>query len=177
MAYRASVHSFPLMAVLALPSVALVATLPGCGAELPKDGGMYAMEIAGKPFTLKVSCSDATRQRGLGGVTSIADDGGMIFIFPSSALRRFWMKDCVVDMDIVFLDPLGFITAVHTMSAEPLKGPDETEAAYEARLRGYSSVAPAQFAIELRKGRAAELGLKPAQRIPLDAKTLRAVAQ
>jgi uncharacterized membrane protein (UPF0127 family) len=177
MAHRVNAPSSPLLAALALPAVALVATLPGCGAEVPKDGGLYAMEIAGKPFTLKVACSDATRQRGLGGVTAIADDGGMLFIFPGSAMRRFWMKDCVVDMDIVFLDPLGFVTAVHTMTAEPLRRADESEAAYEARLRGYSSVAPAQFAIELRKGRAAELGLKPAQRIPLDTRTLRAVAQ
>lgn len=162
---------------LGAPVVAMVCVLPGCGTELPKDGGTYAIEIAGKPFNLKVSSSDATRTRGLGGVATIAEDGGMIFIFPDSKLRRFWMKDCIVDMDIVYLDPRGFITAIHTMTKEPLRAEGETEAAYEARLPGYTSIAPAQFAIELRKGRAAELGLKTQQKIAFDAPALRSTAQ
>lgn len=167
----------PLAIALSIPVAAMVCVLPGCGTELPKDGGTYTLDIAGKPFTLKVSCSDATRTRGLGGVATIADDGGMLFIFPRAEVRRFWMKDCIVDMDIVYLDPMGFITAIHTMTTEPLRQQGESDFAYENRLRRYSSVSPAQFVIELRKGRAAELGLKPQQRITLDSKTLRSVAQ
>lgn len=167
--------AFPWTAVL--PVAALVATMHGCNTDVPKDGDLYAMEIAGQPFKLKVSCSDATRTRGLGGVTTIAEDGGMIFIFPDSQVRRFWMKDCVVDMDIVFLDPLGIITAIHTMTVEPPRGESEPLPSYEQRLKGYSSIQPAQFAIELRKGRAAELGLKQFQKLPFDTKSLRTIAK
>jgi hypothetical protein len=42
---------------------------------------------------------------------------------------------------------------------------------------GYESLSPAQFAIELRKGRAAELGIKTRQKLPLDIPALRAVAK
>jgi uncharacterized membrane protein (UPF0127 family) len=84
------------------------------------------------------------------------------------------MKDCVIDMDIVYLDPLGYVTAMHTMTKQPPKGADESQIAYEQRLVRYSSVSPAQYVIELRAGRAKELGIKTSQKIALDAPALKA---
>ena len=149
----------------------------GCAPASPSDGATYAMEIAGKPFALTVSASDPTRQRGLGGVERIADDGGMIFIFPDVQVRGFWMKDCVTDMDIVYLDHLGYVTAVHTMRKELPRGAEEPQSIYEARLPRYSSVLPAQFAIELRAGRAKELGIAVQQKLVLDLEALKAAAR
>lgn len=135
------------------------------------------MQIAGKPFALTVSASDPSRLRGLGGVERIPDDGGMIFVFRDVQMRGFWMKDCVTDMDIVYLDHLGYVTAVHTMRKELPRGADEPIAMYEARLPRYTSVLPAQFAIELRAGRAKELGIATQAKLELDLEALRAAAQ
>ena len=30
-------------------------------------------------------------------------DGGMLFIFPGVAERSFWMKDCLISLDIIFI--------------------------------------------------------------------------
>ena len=30
-------------------------------------------------------------------------DGGMIFLFPEVSERSFWMKDCLIDLDIIFI--------------------------------------------------------------------------
>ncbi len=158
-------------------AVACTATLAGCGATAVHDGGTYQVELAGKPFTLTVSSSDATRERGFGGATSIPENGGMIFIFPDAQVRKFWMKDCLIDMDIVYLDPLGYITKIYTMKWEPPQGADESDEDYGRRLPGYTSLTPAQYVIELRAGRAKELGLAPAQKIKLDHDALRAAAQ
>lgn len=158
----------------------LIASLPvafACVACEPgglQDGGTWTTTIAGKPFALKVSASDATRQRGLSGVADIPVDGGMVFVFPNADMRGFWMVDCLVDMDIVYLDPLGYVTAIYTMRKEPPQRQGEPRGAYEARLPRYSSVRPAQFAIELRAGRAAELGLRTSQKVPVDAEALKA---
>lgn len=141
------------------------------------DGGTYAATIAGQRFSLVVSSSDATRQRGLGGVREIAADGGMIFVFPDCRMRGFWMKDCLTDMDIVYLDALGYVTAVHTMRKEPPRRADESDFAYEERLPRYSSVLPSQFVIELRPGRAAELGVRTQQKVELDRDALVAAAR
>ncbi|MFO0007464.1 MAG: DUF192 domain-containing protein [bacterium] len=121
-----------------------------------------------------MSASDPSRQRGLGGVERIADDGGMIFVFPDVQMRGFWMKDCLTDMDIVYLDHLGYVTAVHTMRKELPRGAEEPQSIYEARLPRYSSLLPAQYAIELRAGRAKELGLRTSQKVQVDAAALKA---
>lgn len=154
----------------------VVAALASC-TDGVTDGGRYSAKIAGTPFSLVVSCTDPTRQRGLGGVRDIAADGGMVFVFPDCRMRGFWMKDCLTDMDIVYLDALGYVTAIHTMRMEPPKRPDESDFAYEERLPRYSSVLPSQFVIELRAGRAAELGLKTQQKIELDRDALVAAAR
>jgi|TARA_B100001094_G_scaffold159536_1_gene154419 hypothetical protein len=30
-------------------------------------------------------------------------DGGMLFIFPEVSERSFWMKDCLISLDIIFI--------------------------------------------------------------------------
>jgi len=163
--------------LLAPAAIVAAALAAGCvGTEL-KDGGTYATTIAGKPFALKISSSAATRERGLGGITDIPADGGMIFVFGAPAMQSFWMYDCVTDMDIVYLDGLGYVTAMHTMTKEPLRRPDESVQQYGARLKRYTSNMPAQYVIELRAGRAKELGLKVQQKIELDREALKAALQ
>lgn len=160
-----------LIAAAALPAIV------ACEPAGLTDGGTLTASIGGSTFRLTVSASDATRQRGLGGVTAIPADGGMVFAFTDAAVRGFWMKDCLVDMDIIYLDPLGFVTAIHTMRKEPPRRADESLRAYEARLPRYGSVTPAQFVIELRAGRARELGLQTSQKLQVDLAALRAVAR
>jgi hypothetical protein len=155
-------------------ATATVITCAACDYSGLKDGGIWDTTIAGAPFHLTVSASDATRQRGLGAVADIPVDGGMVFVFPNSEMRGFWMKDCITDMDIIYLDPLGYVTAIHTMTKQPLRGADETQATYEARLKRYSSATPAQYAIELRAGRARELKISTSQKLPIDTAALKA---
>lgn len=164
-------------AVAVCAAVSSPVALTGCEEQTITDGGMYKLTIAEKPFNLKVSCSEPTRQKGLGGVATIADDGGMIFAFPDSDKRNFWMVDCITDMDVIFLDPRGYVTSIHTMLKEDPKKPEETLDQYHNRLKRYSSVTPAQYAIELRKGRAEELGIKTRQKIEFDTKAFKAAAK
>ena len=141
---------------------ALLPTACGC-----QTGETEKLTIAGQDFELEVVTTEAAIQRGFGGRESIPRNGGMLFVFPEAEKKRFWMKGCVVDIDIMFLSKLGRITAIHEMVTEPPRGENETQADYERRLKGYSSIATAQFAIELQSGRIAELGLKPGQKIPI----------
>ena len=133
--------------------------------------------IDGRTFELDYAVDDETRQRGLGGRAEISEDGGMIFVFPDPEFQAFWMYDCLVDIDIIYLDARGTITAVHRMKAEPQRGPDDSDRDYEARLPRYPSVYPAQFAIELRSGWLDRLDLSVDDRIELDLDRLKAMAR
>lgn len=137
--------------------------------------------IGGRDFDLELAIDPAAREMGLMHRDAIDEHGGMLFVFPDALVRHqsFWMKNCLVDIDIMYLDSRGKITAMHRMEAQPPKAPDETEAAYEARLRAqlYPSGYPAQFAIELRSGWLDQLNLKVEDQIPLDLQRLKAMAR
>jgi uncharacterized protein len=153
--------------------------LAGCGPNLPPD--VERVTITGskgsKTFDLKLAIDDAARAKGMGGVTELAENGGMLFAFPQAEARFFWMKGCVIDLDIAFLDGIGVVTAVHTMAKEPPQGDGESEEAYLARLKHYSSGTPCQFAIEVRPGTFDTLGIKRGSRIQLDVAGLKARAK
>jgi uncharacterized membrane protein (UPF0127 family) len=154
-------------------STSMVAT----SCEPPKVGETEKVKIAGTEYTLKTAMDDKSRTKGLGGVDQIDEFGGMIFVFPNSLPRSFWMYGCTIDLDIAFLDPLGIVTAVHTMPKEAPRGANESDDAYGARLKRYSSVSPAQFAIELRPGSFQKLGIKRGSKIDLDLPRLKAAAK
>jgi uncharacterized membrane protein (UPF0127 family) len=152
----------------------------GCGGSGPSAPGTESVEIGGEKFSLEVADDEAKRERGLMGRTEIPDHGGMLFVFPDQkvALQRFWMKNCPIDMDIIYLDRQGFVTAKHRMKAM-IRLPDESDADYETRCRedDYSSNLPAQFAIELKAGTLERLKVKVEDQIKLDLARLKAAAR
>lgn len=167
--HRRSTTLARLLAVAALGAGA--ATLGGCGTE--SAPGMLPVTAGGKTFQCKLALTPATREQGMGGVASIGPDEGMLFAFPDAGARNFWMRGCLVDLDIAFIDPLGFVTAVHTMPKEPLQAEGESESAYQARLKLYPSLAPAQYALEVAPGTLAPLGVRRGVRIEFDRAALK----
>jgi uncharacterized membrane protein (UPF0127 family) len=133
--------------------------------------------VAGKVFHCRISADDATREKGLGGVASLAPDEGMIFVFADSRERSFWMVDCIMDIDIAFIDPSGFVTAVHTMPKEPLRGEGESVDTYYSRLKRYPSAGPAQFALEVAPGTLRTLGIRRGSRLEFDRDSLKTLAK
>lgn len=122
--------------------------------------------IGGEKFRLETCFDDETRARGMMGRTSIGENEGMVFAFAETRVRGFWMKDCLINLDIVYLDEMGRVVSFTTMKRPEPGTPDHL-------LPNYSSVYRARYAIELRAGRAAELGIKQADRIDLPLSVLK----
>jgi uncharacterized protein len=169
---------------LAIGSIAIVrcSDTPSDGAQTPPKKPEVKREkvvIADQAFELELANDDQTREKGLMNRESIPDHGGMLFVFPDSKVRvqNFWMGHCLVDMDIIFMDRRGTVTAVHRMKAQPPQKPGESDEDYRRRIPHYSSVYPAQFAIELKSGWLDKLNVKVDQRIELDVKRLKESAR
>lgn len=126
------------------------------------------LAIGGRNFDFEVAATDAAIQRGLGGRSDIPEDGGMIFVFPFPSNHSFWMRDCLVDIDIAFLDREGTVVAAYEMKAEPLQGEKESQDAYFARLTRYPSGPKAHFAVETRAGTNKALGISVGSKIQVD---------
>lgn len=139
--------------------------------------GFERVTIDGHTFELELATDLASRTKGLMGRTEIPENGGMLFIFPRPARQGFWMKDCLVDIDIIYLDAFGRITAMHRMTVEEPKRPNETEFMHQARLKRYPSRLPAQFVIELKAGWLDQLDIEVEDKIELDLDRLKAMAE
>lgn len=132
-----------------------------------------AVSIAGKVFSLEVVDDAAEQARGLAGRAWISENGGMLFTFQQPHWQGFVMRDCPIPIDLLYLDERGTILDVFAMQPEPPRsneerpGDESGDAAYTCRLKTYLSHAPSAFAIELRGGTIAALGVSEGDRVAL----------
>lgn len=96
-------------------------------------------------FDVEIAESDDEIQCGLMFRQELSGDNGMLFVFAEESLRSFWMKNVPVPLSIAFINKEGVVVSISEMNAM-----DETT---------IPSVAPAMYALEVRKGRFAELGV------------------
>ena len=162
--------------VLLMASVLLTMMMVSCSKPSIVNG-KAVVNLDGTNYTLDIVADDATRERGLGGVTELPEHGGMLFAFPDSRKRAFVMRDCLIDIDIIFLDPSGRIVAMHNMPIEPARGEGEGLVMYENRLKKYPSRYSAKYAIEIIGGRLESMDLKEGQLIELDIEYLESVVK
>lgn len=106
-------------------------------------------------FTLEVADDPAEQETGLMYRRSMAADHGMIFVFPWSDVRGFWMKNTLIPLDIVYLDDEAAVLNVEQMI--PLD------------LSAVRSDGRARYAIELNAGTAKRVGIKRGDRVALPA--------
>ena len=131
------------------------------------------IELGGRTWKMELAMDDAAIARGLMGRTSMPPGEGMLFIFPDTQVRSFWMANCLVNIDLLFLDGRGVIASTHQMKSELPRDPGESELAYQARMKHYWSGVPARFAIEVPEGTIEELSLSPNQKVDLDVEALK----
>ena len=119
--------------------------------EFRKDGDLqiYGQEndsLLAK-FNIEIADDEYKRQRGLMDRRSMNDDQAMLFIFPDSNLRAFYMKSTYIPLDIIYIDSEQRIVSFHK-NAAPL---DE---------QSLPSTAPAKYVLEINGGMADRLGIK-----------------
>jgi uncharacterized membrane protein (UPF0127 family) len=73
----------------------LAAIAPRSAVAVFPSGAELALEIAADP---------ASRARGYMGKEKVGPREGMLFLFEQAARHAFWMKNCRVALDIVWLD-------------------------------------------------------------------------
>ncbi len=113
------------------------------------------IHVRGAPIRVWLAVTPETREEGLMWVSAdeLPDDRGMLFVFPDEQLLSFWMKNTITPLDIAFARMNGEVVTVHTMP--PLT------------LQTFPSYEPAMFALEMRAGTFAKLGIKPGVRLDI----------
>lgn len=116
------------------------------GQKLP----ITAIALIGKTrINLEVAKTPAEQEMGLMYRASLADDQGMLFSFQPARPVGFWMKDCRISLDMIFMR-LGKVVEIAANVPPCTTEPCPV----------YPSGVPVDQVLELRGGRAAELGIK-----------------
>lgn len=171
------------LVIIAVAAIFGAYFFPGCN---PGTGGkVQTVKIGDKWFHLEVADTDEIRMKGLGQRTHIEPDGGMLFLFTTPHTTAFVMRDCPIDIDIIYLDQYGKVLASHQMKAEPPRDEAKGEGkvgdfgndVYEKRLKPYPSRNPSQFVIELKGGTLPSLNIKEGDKIDLPLAALKSRAK
>ncbi len=111
--------------------------------------------IKGNTFRVWLTQDADQREEGLMFVpeSEIADDQGMLFVFPDERYLGFWMKNTITPLDIAYARMDGTIVTTHTM---PI-----------LTLQTYPSYEPAMFALEVKAGTFERLGIGPGDRLEI----------
>jgi uncharacterized membrane protein (UPF0127 family) len=115
------------------------------------------VRIAGRPIELEVAKTAEQQDIGLMYRTSLPDDRGMLFEFKSARKVSFWMKNCQISLDMIFLRD-GVVEAIELSAPPCTADPCPT----------YGPDTAVDRVIELRGGRATELGIKVGDRIEIE---------
>jgi len=103
-------------------------------------------------FTVEIADDDEERNRGLMFRQSLADDHGMLFHFQHPEHASFWMRNTPLSLDIIFIGVDGRILNIA----------DRTTPYSEAPI---PAAGLTRGVLEIRGGRAAELGIQPGDRV------------
>lgn len=103
-------------------------------------------------FAVEVADTPEQQARGLMFRTELGPDEGMLFPSHPPGIRSFWMKNTPLPLDIIFVGTDGRILNIAAQT-EPYS------------LQSLRSDGIASAVLELRGGRAAELGIAPGDRV------------
>lgn len=113
-------------------------------------------------FRVWLALDSDRREEGLMWVpeSEIADDQGMLFVFPEEEDLSFWMKNTITPLDIAYARMDGTIVTIDTMP--PLT------------LQTFPSYEPAMFALEVKAGTFKHLGIVEGDTIAIPADVFKA---
>jgi len=73
-------------------------------AAAPDDNAPRVIFKDGFPVKVEIAADDENRTQGLMYRDHLADDRGMIFVFPEVGEYSFWMKNTIIPLDMIWID-------------------------------------------------------------------------
>jgi uncharacterized membrane protein (UPF0127 family) len=113
--------------------------------------------IGNTAVQVEVEDTDASREQGLSGRTSLAEGSGMLFVFDSPGKYGFWMKDMNFAIDMLFMDASGKIVTIAA---------DASPAGYHLNPpQVFYPASPVMYVLEVPAGFAAGHGIAEGQTV------------
>jgi uncharacterized membrane protein (UPF0127 family) len=111
-------------------------------ASIRKDGTLDFIRhdtVISVSIDIEIADTPETQMKGLMGRSALDDNSGMLFVFEKSEPQKFWMKNTLLPLDIIFIGEDGCIVNI-AESAAPMS------------TQYYRSEGPIKYAVEVRSG-------------------------
>ncbi len=132
------------------------ASLPVAARTAPSGMDLVQLTITGAArshvFAVEMARTPAQQERGLMYRRALGPDEGMLFPFDPPRPASFWMRNTLIPLDMIFIRPDGTIARI---AANTVPMSQEQVAVND----------PVTAVLEIRGGRAAELGITTADRV------------
>ncbi|MEX2270067.1 MAG: DUF192 domain-containing protein [Vicinamibacterales bacterium] len=148
-----------------IASMAAASVTAGFGDQRAADRGRAAF-ADGTAVTLEIADTEAERQRGLMLRDSLAEQAGMLFIFERPGFYPFWMQNCRIALDILWLDDkFQVVSMAESVPPCRLPGCEPPCASPECPSYAPAQGTSAKYVLELAAGFAKRHAVKTGQRI------------
>jgi len=133
--------------------LALIAILIAVTAQLARADPLitYPLRIKKHEIRAEVAHTEQARLRGLMFRDRLAENSGMIFLYPRAEVSAMWMKNTGIALSVAFVDAGGRILNIAEM--EPYS------------LDAHASSGAAAYALEMNRGWFSKRGIKAGDRI------------
>lgn len=160
--FRSAVFSAALVVLAGCTGSNAQSSDPGAGSQAEQtqlsEAGLRLVSLSvgsgeqSHQFTVELASTVEQQARGLMFRKKLEPDTGMIFPFDREKMASFWMKNTVIPLDIIFIRSDGTIESIAAKT---------TPYSLEPVVSGE----PVSAVLELAGGRAAELSIRPGDRV------------
>jgi len=102
------------------------------------DSGCIDLRVRGFKVNAELATTTEARNRGLMHRQSMNEDDGMLFVFPDTDYRSFWMENTFIPLSIAYLTEAGKIINIERM--------------HPFNRTSVRSTEPAKYALEMNAG-------------------------
>lgn len=127
-------------------SVCLFLLLSAC------QQNQHRVTLSGQTFVVELADTDNSRAMGLMYREALAENAGMLFIFPTTQKRAFWMKNTLIPLDIIYFDQNRKLVSI-SENTPPCKNTN-------TRCPNYPSAKAAKYVLEINAGLSQKHGFK-----------------
>jgi uncharacterized membrane protein (UPF0127 family) len=115
-----------------------------------KQGELTLADSKGNPIIsidIEIADDEAKREVGMMGRSEMEERHGMLFVFEEEFIASFWMRNCILSLDMIFINKQGKIVTIHK-NTKPFS--DDS----------YTAAAMTLFVLEVNAGFSDKYGIK-----------------
>ncbi len=136
--------------------LALVIVFAACGSKPPNTGDAETRVVTlpgGQQVRAEVMARPEDMERGMMYRSSLAPDRGMLFLHSTPGKYTYWMHNCLIPLDIIWMDQDHRIQEISANTPPCNTAPE--------RCPQYGGNFDSWYVLEMAGGMAARYGLKP----------------